>query len=98
MTAISERSIACSTVFATAHPAGTMKTRLTLLNAARQRNPERRPYPMIDSAHGRFRDRRHGGRELATLLSRYRDRTDVIVLALPRGGVPVGFEVATALR
>jgi putative phosphoribosyl transferase len=53
---------------------------------------------MIDSAHGRFRDRRHGGQELATLLSRYRDRTDVIVLALPRGGVPVGFEVATALR
>ena len=34
---------------------------------------------------------------LAGLLGPYRDRDDVVVLALPRGGVPVGFEVAMAL-
>jgi erythromycin esterase-like protein/predicted phosphoribosyltransferase len=44
-----------------------------------------------------FRDRRDAGRALARLLERYRDRGDVVVLALPRGGVPVAFEVATAL-
>jgi predicted phosphoribosyltransferase len=44
-----------------------------------------------------FRDRRDAGRVLAGLLGRYRDRGDVVVLALPRGGVPVGYEVATAL-
>ena len=46
-----------------------------------------------------FRDRRHAGRVLAQALSsRYAGREDVIVLALPRGGVPVGFEVAAALQ
>jgi putative phosphoribosyl transferase len=45
----------------------------------------------------RFRDRREAGRRLAAELSAYAGRTDVIVLALPRGGVPVGYEVATAL-
>jgi putative phosphoribosyl transferase len=45
-----------------------------------------------------FRDRRHAGRVLAQALSRYAGRRDVIVLALPRGGVPVGFEVAAALQ
>lgn len=44
-----------------------------------------------------FRDRRDAGRFLAGLLDRYRDRPDVVVLALPRGGVPVAYEVATAL-
>ena len=46
----------------------------------------------------RFHDRRDGGRALAKLLSRYANRPDVLVLALPRGGVPVGYEVATALN
>ena len=46
----------------------------------------------------RFRDRREAGRMLATLLERYADRPDVLVLALPRGGVPVGYEVAQALK
>ena len=46
----------------------------------------------------RFRDRVDGGRQLAARLASYADRPDVIVLALPRGGVPVGFEVARALR
>jgi predicted phosphoribosyltransferase len=45
----------------------------------------------------RFADRRDAGRELAVRLSRYRDRDDVVVLGLPRGGVPVAFEVARAL-
>jgi len=46
----------------------------------------------------RFRDRSDAGRQLAEKLMAYADRTDVIVLALPRGGVPVGFEVAQALH
>src|SRR5262245_65314988 len=45
----------------------------------------------------RFVDRSHAGRILASRLSRYGGRLDVVVLALPRGGVPVGFEVARAL-
>jgi len=44
-----------------------------------------------------FADRREAGRALATRLSEYAGRSDVIVLALPRGGVPVAFEVAQAL-
>ena len=44
-----------------------------------------------------FHDRRDAGRALARALAHYAGRPDVIVLALPRGGVPVGFEVARAL-
>src|SRR5947207_15719834 len=45
----------------------------------------------------RFRDRAEAGRLLAELLRDYKGREDVVVLALPRGGVPVGYEVARAL-
>jgi predicted phosphoribosyltransferase len=45
-----------------------------------------------------FRDRREAGRLLGEKLSAYANRPDVIVLALPRGGVPIGFEVARALN
>ena len=45
----------------------------------------------------RFRDRTHAGKELARLLGAYAGRPGVLVLALPRGGVPVGYEVARAL-
>src|SRR2546430_12549114 len=45
----------------------------------------------------RFRDRTEAGRFLAELLRDYGGRDDVVVLALPRGGVPVGYEVARAL-
>ena len=45
-----------------------------------------------------YQDRVDAGRQLAKRLREYADRDDVIVLALPRGGVPVGYEVAKALR
>src|SRR3979409_1240845 len=44
-----------------------------------------------------FRDRREAGRQLARHLAAYANRPDVLVLALPRGGVPVAYEVARAL-
>jgi predicted phosphoribosyltransferase len=44
-----------------------------------------------------FTDRYDAGRRLAAELTRYAGRDDVVVLALPRGGVPVGYEVAQAL-
>lgn len=45
----------------------------------------------------RFRDRQHAGRVLAEWLEGYAGREDVLVLGLPRGGVPVAFEVAREL-
>ena len=45
-----------------------------------------------------FRDRTDAGRQLAAKLTAYADRSDVLVLALPRGGVPVAFEVARELH
>jgi predicted phosphoribosyltransferase len=45
-----------------------------------------------------FKDRRDAGRKLAKKLTAYANRSDVIVLALPRGGVPVAYEVALALN
>ncbi len=44
-----------------------------------------------------FHNRTDAGRQLAAALAHYRGRDDVVVLALPRGGVPVAFEVARAL-
>ena len=44
-----------------------------------------------------FRDRAEAGHTLARALAHYAGRDDVVVLALPRGGVPVGYEVAKEL-
>jgi putative phosphoribosyl transferase len=58
---------------------------------------------VAEAAKGRtpmtlFEDRADAGRKLARELSAYAEREDVIVLGLPRGGVPVAFEVASALH
>jgi putative phosphoribosyl transferase len=45
-----------------------------------------------------FRNRSEAGKYLAKRLANYANRDDVLVLALPRGGVPVAFEVAKALH
>jgi putative phosphoribosyl transferase len=51
----------------------------------------------MNQVWSRFRNREEAGQRLARELNRYSGREDVIVLALPRGGVPVGWEVARAL-
>src|SRR6266487_5904197 len=45
-----------------------------------------------------YRNRAEAGRVLAEHLKAYANRPDLLVLTLPRGGVPVGFEVARALN
>src|ERR1044072_3422930 len=45
-----------------------------------------------------YRDRLDAGKQLALRLSEYANRDDVVMLALPRGGVPVAYEVAKALH
>src|SRR5437763_2228348 len=45
-----------------------------------------------------YRDRHDAGKRLAERLRAYAHRPDVLVLALPRGGVPVAYEVARALK
>jgi len=52
---------------------------------------------MTEDPRQPFIDRHDAGRVLASRLDRYAGRDDVIVLALPRGGVPVAYEVARAL-
>ena len=45
-----------------------------------------------------FKNRSDAGRKLAVALEQYQGEKNLVVLALPRGGVPVAYEVATALR
>jgi putative phosphoribosyl transferase len=53
----------------------------------------------MDSTNPRpFRNREQAGHALAERLKAYANRSDVVVLALPRGGLPIGVEVAAALR
>jgi putative phosphoribosyl transferase len=51
----------------------------------------------LEVNHVLYEDRRDAGRKLAQKLARYTDQRDVIVLGLPRGGVPVAFGVTQAL-
>jgi predicted phosphoribosyltransferase len=53
--------------------------------------------PLFPDERQPYEDRRHAGIELAARLSQFKGRSDVVVLALPRGGVPVAYEVARAL-
>jgi putative phosphoribosyl transferase len=53
---------------------------------------------MDERQRQRFRDRGEAGQLLAKQLGIYKGRSDVIVLALPRGGVPVAFEIARELK
>lgn len=46
----------------------------------------------------RFKDRKEAGQLLSLELARYKDGRDVLVLALPRGGVPVAHEIASVLH
>jgi predicted phosphoribosyltransferase len=52
---------------------------------------------MVSLGHQPYANRRAAGVELASRLGPFEHRTDVVVLALPRGGVPVAYEVARAL-
>ena len=45
-----------------------------------------------------FKDRHEAGRLLAEKLAKYKNKKNVVILAIPRGGVEIGFEVANALR
>jgi putative phosphoribosyl transferase len=57
-----------------------------------------RARPELRQINLRFVDRFEGGRVLASRLEEFSGRNDVVVLAVPRGGVPVGDEVAQALH
>jgi putative phosphoribosyl transferase len=53
---------------------------------------------MISVPRAIFHDRSAAGRQLATLLQQYAGESNVLVLALPRGGLPVAYEIARALH
>jgi predicted phosphoribosyltransferase len=54
--------------------------------------------PLLGGPRPRYADRRDAGRALADRLRDYARRSDVVVLGLPRGGIPVAYEVARALN
>ncbi len=69
----------------------------TVDRAAQPAGESEHPMAWYVGEQRRFRDRAEAGRQLAALLSGYAHRPDLLVLALPRGGVPVAYEVARAL-
>jgi len=60
--------------------------------------PARGTIDAVPARVGIFRNRTDAGRQLARRLTRYAGRSDVLVLALPRGGLPVAAEVAAVLQ
>lgn len=60
--------------------------------------PENNTGGKDEDMFAQFHDRAEAGRSLASKLAKYNGRADVVVLALPRGGVPVGYEVARSLH
>lgn len=60
--------------------------------------PQELPVRTFPKVETRFPDRAAAGRALAGLLGHYASRDDTVVLALPRGGVPVGLEIARHLH
>src|SRR5262249_16614011 len=56
------------------------------------------PEPGMSTSDHPFRDRRHAGVELASHLRRLKGQSDLVVLGLPRGGVPVAYEAARILE
>jgi predicted phosphoribosyltransferase len=58
----------------------------------------RSEFQLFDIPTQKYPDRSHGGRVLAAALEKYARRDDVTVLALPRGGVPVAYEIAKHLQ
>ncbi len=65
-------------------------------SAESRKGPDANPAP-TRAPNRLFQDRRDAGRVLAGLLDHYRGRPDVVVLGLPRGGVPVAYEIAQML-
>src|SRR3954465_13736477 len=61
------------------------------------RNAQVASFMHADRSMQVFRDRRHAGQLLAQRFDRYIGDPDAIVLALPRGGVPVAYEIATRI-
>jgi predicted phosphoribosyltransferase len=69
----------------------------TLLAPAASTEPRRFNVASFSTRLQPYSDRRHAGVELSARLSHLGGRADVVILALPRGGVPVAYEVARAL-
>jgi putative phosphoribosyl transferase len=70
---------------------------VTALLPLRPQRPYREDQSPGKRAVMKFRNRQEAGRLLASQLSRYANRSDVVVLAIPPGGVPVGYEIADSL-
>src|SRR5512145_2602649 len=75
-----------------------VQARRTLIAIISLPDTYRHNFSMSLATQGMYGDRRAAGRELAQLLQQYAGDPEVLVLALPRGGLPVASEVAQSLR